>query len=133
VGSFSTDLGPTGHNLGGSEDLDWILRAQQLGALLQYTPSVIQYHYVDVGRLTLTYLMKKAYIRSASTIGLTDKPESVRIPLYLYRKLGEYLFFALTSLNADRRRFYLVRTAAALGEMKGYRQWIGACKRANGN
>ena len=131
VGSFSTDLGPTGHNLGGSEDLDWVLRAQQLGAILQYTPSVVQYHYVDVGRLTLIYLMKKAYVRSASTIGLTNKPKSGFIPRYLYRKLGEYLFFALTSLRSDRRRFYLVRTAATLGEMKGYRQWIDTSKTSN--
>ena len=121
VGDFSTDLGPTGHNLGGSEDLDWVLRAQRLGARLQYVPSVVQYHYVDGARLTLTYLMKKAYTRSASTIGLRGK-RAARIPRHLYRKLGEYLLFALTSLRKERRRFYLVRTAAALGEMKGYRQ-----------
>jgi len=131
VGPFSTDLGPIGHNLGGAEDLDWILRAQQLGALLQYIPSVIQYHYVEVDRLTLSYLMKKAYTRSASTIGLTNKPNNEHVPLYLYRKLGTYLFFALTSLHTDRRRFYLVRTAAALGEIKGYRQCMDACKTTN--
>ncbi len=133
VGPFSTELGPIGHNLGGSEDLDWILRAQKLGARLQYVPSVVQYHYVDINRLKLVYLMKKAYIRSASTIGLKEKPKRDHVPLYLYRKFGEYLFFALTALRSDRRRFYLVRTAAAMGEMKGYRQRIGASKTRNSN
>ena len=58
-------------------------------------------------------------------------PGGKRVPLYLYRKLGEYLFFAMTALSADRRRFYLVRTAAALGEMKGYRQRQVTVKKLN--
>jgi len=122
IGPFSTELGPTGHDLEGSEDLDWILRAQKLGARLQYVPSVVQYHYVDLQRLRLGYLIKKAYKRTLSATGLKTAPGENRVPRYLYRKLGEYLFFAMTALSADRRRFYLVRTAAALGEMKSYRQ-----------
>lgn len=122
VGPFAIDLGPSGHDLEGSEDLDWVLRAQKLGAHLQYVPSVVQYHYVDLDRLRLGYLVKKAYKRTASTTGLKETSTGKRVPRYLYRKLGEYLLSALTALDADRRRFYLVRTAAALGEMKGYRQ-----------
>ena len=133
VGPFSTKLGPVGHDLGGSEDLDWILRAQRAGARLQYVPSVVQYHYVNIDRLTLACLMKKAYIRSASTIGLNGTTGERRVPLYLYRKLGEYLFLAMTALNHDKRRFYLVRTAAALGEMKGHRRQINASKALHGN
>ena len=122
IGPFSTQLGPTGHDLEGSEDLDWILRAHRLGARLQYVPSVVQYHYVDLERLRLGYLARKAYKRTASTTGLKGPSSERCVPRYLYRKLVEYLFFAMTALSADRRRFYLVRTAAALGEMKGYRQ-----------
>jgi len=122
IGPFSTELGPTGHDLEGSEDLDWILRAQGLGARLQYAPSVVQYHYVDLQRLRLGYLIKKAYKRTVSTTGLKGPSRGHSVPRYLYRKLFEYLFFATTAFSADRRRFYLVRTAAALGEMKGYRQ-----------
>ena len=122
TGPFSTELGPTGHDLEGSEDLDWILRAQELGARLQYVPSVVQYHYVDLQRLKLGYLIKKAYKRTVSTTGLKVRSEGDRIPRYLYRKLVEYLFYAMTALSTDRRRFFLVRTAAALGELKGYRQ-----------
>ena len=60
TGPFSTELGPTGHDLEGSEDLDWVLRSQRLGARLQYVPSVVQYHYVDLDRLRLVYLIRKA-------------------------------------------------------------------------
>ena len=122
IGPFSSELGPTGHDLEGSEDLDWILRAQRLGAQLQYVPSVVQYHYVDLQRLRLGYLIKKAYKRTASTTGLKVVAGGNHVPGYLYRKLIEYVFSAMTALSTDRRRFYLVRTAAALGEMKGYRQ-----------
>jgi GT2 family glycosyltransferase len=121
VGLFSTRLGPTGHDLEGSEDLDWIIRAQRLGARLQYVPSVVQYHYVDLDRLKLGYLLKKAYKRSGATVGIRN-PVDGHIPRYLYRKLASYLLSALLSLRPDRRRFYLVRTAAALGEMKGHRK-----------
>ena len=124
VGRFSTSLGPTGHDLEGSEDLDWIIRAQKLGARLQYVPSVVQYHYVDLDRLKLGYLLEKAYKRSGATVGIRN-PTDGHIPRYLYRKLASYLFSALLSLRSDRRRFYLVRTAAALGEMKGHRQQAG--------
>lgn len=121
VGPFSTDLGPTGHDLGGSEDMDWVLRALQLGATLQYCPNIVQHHYVDHDRLTLSYIVRKAYKRSASTIGLEDRNTGQGVPLYLYRKLATYGLNALTAWNAARRRFYLVRSAATLGEISGHR------------
>ncbi len=121
VGHFATDFGPVGHNLGGAEDLEWVIRALCLGARLQYVPSVVQHHYVDGARLTLPYLMQKAFVRSASTVRL-DKTQAHGVPLYIYRKLFAYLLSALTSCSTPRRRFYLVRLAAALGEARGYLQ-----------
>jgi GT2 family glycosyltransferase len=122
VGKFATDMGPTGHDLGGAEDLDWVLRALRLGARLRYVPDMVQYHYVDASRLTLIYLMKKAYKRTASTVGLTTGARAQGVPRYLYRKTVEYGVKACTAVAHARRRFYLVRTAAALGEIAGYRQ-----------
>ena len=123
VGPFATDLGPTGHDLGGSEDSDWVLRALRLGARLHYAPAVLQYHYVDTARLTLGYLMRKAYKRTASTVGLHDgAPTKGGVPAYVYRKLAGYALSALTAWGADRRRHYLVRSAAAVGEFAGYRR-----------
>lgn len=123
VGRFATDLGPTGHDLGGAEDSDWVLRAFALGARLRYAPAVLQYHYVDSSRLTLGYIMRKAYKRTASTVALhTPVGQRRSIPAYLYRKLAGYGFATVTAWRADRRRFYLVRTAAALGEISGLRR-----------
>mgnify|MGYP001166022977 FL=1 len=122
IGPFDTAMGPTGHDLGGAEDLDWVLRGQRLGARLRYVPDMVQYHYVDTARLTLGYVMKKAYKRTASTVRLEADEGRTSVPRYLYRKLAEYALLACTAVGASRRRYYLVRTAAALGEFAGYRQ-----------
>jgi GT2 family glycosyltransferase len=126
LGPFSTELGPQGHDLGGGEDTEYMLRALRAGERLWYEPQIVQYHHVDLDRLTLPYLMRKAYQRSASAIALHGSPAKShgRLPLYLYRKLVEYAGAALLSLGMARRRFYLVRCAAALGEMAGHRRLV---------
>lgn len=124
IGMFSTDLGPQGHDLGGGEDTEYMFRALQAGERLWYCPEIIQHHYVDLDRLSIPYLMRKAYQRSASAVtshGLIGR--STRgVPRYLYRKLARYAISAATALGSARRRFFLVRSAAALGEMVGYRK-----------
>lgn len=122
IGRFATEMGPTGHDLGGAEDLDWVLRALGQGARLRYVPDMVQHHFVDAERLTLGYLMRKAYKRTASTIGLEPQDTGDRVPRYLYRKIAEYVIKAVTALGTQRRRFYLVRSAAALGELAGHVQ-----------
>ncbi len=121
AGEFSPDLGPIGHNLGGAEDIEWVQRARQMGEHLVYVPSIVQHHYVELERLKLGYLMHKAYERTMSTLRLnsTITPDD-RLPLYMLRKVLEYGLKALFSLGTDRRRFYLVRFAAALGEVRGF-------------
>jgi GT2 family glycosyltransferase len=124
LGPFSTALGPQGHDLGGGEDTEYMLRALRAGERLWYVPAIVQYHHVDLARLALPYLLRKAYQRSASALalhGATAGPGR-GVPMYLYRKLAAYAAAALTSLGSARRRHYLVRTAAALGEMAGHRR-----------
>src|SRR5258706_13106834 len=45
-----------------------------------------------------------------------------RGPLYMWRKLAEYGFNSLFSLAWAKRRFFWVRSAAALGEVAGRRE-----------
>ncbi len=121
IGNFATDMGPRGHDLGGAEDLDWVLRGLRMGARLRYVPEVVQYHYVDAARLTLPYLIEKAYKRTASTLALHPGRHAAGVPPYLWRKLAGYALRAVLSPTTARRRFYCVRTAAALGEVAGHR------------
>ncbi len=123
VGPFELDLGPRGHDLGGAEDIEWVRRGVAMGARLYYSPRILQHHYVDSGRMTLGYVMQKAYERSASTSRLAPAFNVHRsVPPYMIRKAVTYALQALLSLSNNRRRFFLTRLAAALGEVKGFRQ-----------
>jgi arylsulfatase A-like enzyme/glycosyltransferase involved in cell wall biosynthesis len=116
TGEFSTALGPHGHDLGGGEDTEYVLRALSRGARCQYVPDMVQFHYVDPDRLKLGYILKKSFQRTRSTSRIHGNGH---VPLYMWRKLAEYGFHSLFSLTWAKRRFYWVRTAAALGEVQG--------------
>ena len=123
VGKFSTAYGPVGRDLGGAEDKEWVWRAIASGARIQYVPDIVQYHYVDPARLTLGYVLRKAFERSASAIRLsTEASDSGFIPRYMIRKVAQYLLMAMLSPSGQRRRFHLVRMSASLGEIKGSHQ-----------
>jgi GT2 family glycosyltransferase len=121
AGRFSTDYGPVGHDLAGAEDQEWVKRALEAGAQLQYLPGMVQYHYVDPARLRLGYLIRKAYQRSASVIRLSKETLNLGfIPTYMLRKVARYWLAVALSTNHEQRRFHLVRLAASLGEIKGH-------------
>lgn len=119
AGQFSTELGPHGHDLGGGEDSEYVLRAMIRGIRCQYTPDIVQHHYVDIDRLKLSYLLKKSFQRTRSTSRIQGNG---RIPLYMWRKLAEYGLHSVFSRSWAKRRFFWMRTAAALGELQGRRE-----------
>lgn len=118
IGNFSNALGPTGHNLVGSEDTDLILRALDANEKLRYIPAIVQYHYVDPLRFKLLHLVMMNFQRNRS-ITLSRCRESARVPNYLWLKLGQYIAGILFSFNISRIRFYLTKTAAILGQIAG--------------
>jgi len=125
VGPFSTELGPTGHNLLGGEDVEWINRALALGATLRYIPAVRQLHYVDPQRITMPYMLRKAFERSCSVVLFSPQHQAPkRVPRYLLRKLLSHVLTALFTFNAHKRRHFMLRTAATLGEIKGFRKLV---------
>lgn len=121
VGDFSTVYGPVGRGLGGAEDHEWVLRAIAAGAVVQYVPEIVQYHFVDPDRLQLGYVVRKAFERSASAVRLGSTGDGKGlVPAYMIRKAGGYSLAVLTSFGPSERRFHLVRLAASLGEIKGH-------------
>ena len=122
TGGFASDFGPKGHDLAGGEDGEFVLRAQRLGERIQYVPWFIQFHYVELERLRTPYLMRKSYQRSKATMRLSSEQQEPGVPKYLWRKLAGYAGSALWSMNWARTRFYLVRAAAAWGEVAGCRE-----------
>ena len=122
IGPFRTDLGPTGHDLGGGEDIEWVRRGLRMGLALRYLPDLVQWHHVDPARLRLSYLMRKAYLRSRSAQSLHGCGGK-GVPAFLWRKLAGNAWRAAVALHWPHTRHYLVRCAATLGE-------IAACRRA---
>ena len=130
VGPFSIDLGPTGHNLLGGEDVEWVKRALAAGAVLRYIPEVRQLHYVDTERITMPYLLRKALERSCSVILFSPQHQAVKhVPAYLARKLSGHILTAIFTLDSQKRRHFMLRIAATLGEIKGFYKLTHANKR----
>lgn len=120
VGGFSAELGPRGHDLGGGEDSAFVQTALELGERLMYIPDVLQYHYVDPERLRFSYVLRKAYHRNRS-LAAAKATGGRSVPLYMWRKLGEYALGTL-SLKPACVRYYLVRIATTLGEISAQRK-----------
>lgn len=119
IGPFSTELGPVEDGLAGSEDTDFVLRALAVGFSLRYDPSIIQFHFVDPHRLRFGYVLRKAYQRSCSVTRV--KTSGGPTPRHLWRKLAEYALRGLFAFAPKRVRFFSVRVAATLGEIRAYR------------
>ena len=121
IGDFSTVYGPVGRGLGGAEDHEWVLRAIAAGAVVQYVPGIVQFHFVDQTRLRVRYLLQKAYERSASAVRLTGSGGARGlVPPFMIRKAAQYGLAVATAAGQQQRRFFLVRLAASLGEIKGH-------------
>ena len=121
VGGFSEVLGPVGHNLMGSEDSDFVLRAIKAKQELVYIPMIVQYHYVELRNLKLGYLILKSFQRNRS-ITLAHFPEKTKIPKYLWVKLGQYIVGILFNFKVKPIRFYLAKAAGILGQIVGHIQ-----------
>lgn len=117
VGGFATELGPTGHNLAGGEDHDFLRRATARGHTIRYLPGVRQLHALDAQRMSTPYTLRKSYLRSRSSF-IISKREGGPRP-YMLRKIIEHAACAAFTTNSDRRFFYMVRTAASAGELAG--------------
>jgi GT2 family glycosyltransferase len=118
IGGFSETLGPIGHNLVGSEDTDLILRALRVNEKLRYIPGIIQYHYVDLSRFKLTYLLLMNFQRNRS-FNLSKYEKGTQVPSYLWLILIQYICGVLFSFNTKVIRFYLIKTASIVGQIVG--------------
>jgi len=117
VGGFSVELGPTGHNLAGGEDHDFIGRAIAQDHSIRYLPNVRQLHAIDSQRTGTLYTLRKSFYRSRSHFLIHVKDS--RPKPYMARKILGHFSKAVFTLNPDRRFFYLTRCAASSGELAG--------------
>lgn len=115
VGAFDTTLGPTGHNLLGGEDHEFLQRAVVAGHLPRYLPDMRQLHTIDPTRMETGYTLRKSFLRSRSSARIHHPDQTLRP--FMFVKLLSHITRALLTLDGNRRFYYLVRSAASLGEM----------------
>ena len=119
TGLFSVTLGPTGHNLLGGEDHDYIRRALDQGYRLLYVPSVRQRHLLEPERMTTRYMMRKCFLRSYSSVIIHTEVCGFRALPSMLRKGFSHGVRALLSRHRDQRFYWLMRLAATAGELRG--------------
>jgi GT2 family glycosyltransferase len=117
VGQFSDAMGPRGHNLMGGEDIDFVRRCLQAGFRIRYLPTIRQRHMVEARRMGMRQMMRMSYQRSRSN-QLANVAGGLPLHAYLFMKPMQYLLLAASSPDALRRFHYLIRLAAAFGELR---------------
>lgn len=128
IGGFSTDLGPTGHNLAGGEDHDFLRRATAQGHTIRYLPKVRQLHAVDAQRMSTPYTLRKSYLRSRASFMISKRTKGPQA--YMLRKIFEHSACAVFTTDSNRRFFYMVRVAASAGELAGSLELWRAMKKS---
>jgi hypothetical protein len=88
------------------------------GQRILYMPSLRQLHAIEPERMRTRYMLRKSYLRSLSSQRMGgSNPRQLRP--YMIVKPLKYGLNALFTLNGNRRFYYLIRTAAALGTPGG--------------
>jgi glucosyl-dolichyl phosphate glucuronosyltransferase len=106
-GGFRADLGRSGSNLQGREDLEFANRLLAAGERLRYEPDAVVRHPVAESRMQKRYVLRWWYWYGRSEIaesGPADAKWLIRgVPLYLFRRLVRWTLQSMISLEAPRR------------------------------
>jgi peptidoglycan/xylan/chitin deacetylase (PgdA/CDA1 family)/GT2 family glycosyltransferase len=129
-GGFRTDLGRSGLNLQGREDLEFGNRLLAGGEQFRYEPLASVRHPVAEHRMTKKYALRWWFGYGRSEVVDVGPPtDSGRvvagIPIYLFRRLLRWALQSLIPADAPRRFicqrnvFYLAGTIAACYQLRG--------------
>lgn len=122
---FDPAMGPNGRSLEGGEDLDFVRRARKVGGLIWYEPSIRQHHVLEYERMTLSYMMRKAFLRSQDSF-MVESPHGPKP--YMIKQILIMLLSALTRINGNQRFYFFVRLAASYGEWQAARRFARQTK-----
>jgi glucosyl-dolichyl phosphate glucuronosyltransferase len=126
-GGFRVDLGRSGTNLEGREEVEFANRLLAGGEKLRYEPTAVVRHYVPGCRMSKSYVLRWYYSNGRSEVVDLGPPTDARwelagVPLYLFRRLARWTLQWMISIGAPRRFtcrrtvWYLAGTASACYE-----------------
>jgi glycosyltransferase involved in cell wall biosynthesis len=113
-GSFRVDLGRSGTNLQGREEVEFANRLLARGEKLRYEPTAVVRHAVPAARMSKSYVLKWYYWNGRSEVVDLGPPTDAKwklggVPLNLFRRLARWTLQWMVSIGA-RRRFTCQRT-----------------------
>lgn len=125
-GDFRADLGRSGSNLQGREDVEFANRLLAGGERLRYAPSAVVRHPVLECRLEKNYVLRWWYWYGRSEVAEMGAPAArwriKGVPIHLLRRLVRWTLQWIISIGAQRRFscqrsvWYLAGTASACYE-----------------
>lgn len=106
-GDFRADLGRSGSNLQGREDVEFANRLLAEGERLRYEPGAVVRHPVPECRMEKRYVLRWWYWYGRSEVAESGPPDArwlIRgVPLYLLRRLARWTLQWMISIRAPRR------------------------------
>jgi glucosyl-dolichyl phosphate glucuronosyltransferase len=125
-GDFRPDLGRSGTNLQGREDVEFANRLLAGGERLRYEPGAVVRHPVPECRLKKNYVLRWWYWYGRSEVAEMGSPAAKwrikGVPVHLLRRLARWTLQWIISIGAQRRFscqrsvWYLAGTASACYE-----------------
>ena len=126
-GGFRIDLGRSGTNLEGREEVEFANRLLARGEKLRYEPAAVVRHSVPECRMSKSYVLRWYYSYGRSEVVDLGPPTDTTwklggVPLYLFRRLARWTLQWMISIGAPRRFtcrrtvWYLAGTALACYE-----------------
>jgi glucosyl-dolichyl phosphate glucuronosyltransferase len=117
-GGFRVDLGRTGTNLQGREEVEFANRLLARGEKLRYEPTAVVRHSVPECRMSKSYVRKWYYWSGRSEVADLGPPTDASwklggVPLYMFRRMARWTLQWMVSIGAPRR-FTCERTVCYL-------------------
>jgi len=124
-GSFRTDLGPSHHAPGTSEDTEFCHRMLSRGSKFMYVADAVIYHPVEKEKISRESLLKWRYYCAKSEVKSRKSNAVMKriygVPRYLLMQLISDAVLWLSSVNSSKRFFYKLKTYYTCGEIKEHR------------
>ena len=126
-GDFRVDLGRSGSNLQGREDIEFANRLLAGGERLRYEPDAVVRHLIPESRMDRRYVLRWWYWYGRSEIadsGPLDAKRAIKgVPLYLFHRLVRWMLQSMISIKARSRFSCLCKAFYIAGTAVGCYQW----------
>jgi len=127
-GVFRADLGRSGSNLLGREDVEFGNRLLAAGERLRYEPCAVIHHVVPESRLKKSFVMRWWFWYGRSEVADGGPPPNAGwhicgVPLYLFRRLARWTLQGIFTKGASRRLNCLLNVCYLAGTGVACYKW----------